>query len=68
MSTKLYFLFSRKYLLYNPLSPISVVGISVSVGFPGEQQLSTFLMLQPFNTVLHLVVTTNHQIIFVAAL
>jgi hypothetical protein len=30
------------------------------------QWLSTFLMLQPFNMVLHIVVTHNHKIIFIA--
>ena len=31
-----------------------------------EQQLPTFLMLQPFNTAPHVVVTPNHKITFVA--
>jgi hypothetical protein len=32
-----------------------------------EQQFSTFLMLQPFSTLPHVVVTPNHEIIFVAS-
>jgi hypothetical protein len=33
---------------------------------PLTSGLSTFLTMQPFNTVSHIVVTANHKIIFIA--
>jgi hypothetical protein len=33
---------------------------------PPEQWFSTFLMLQPFNRIPHVVVTPNHKIVFAA--
>lgn len=37
--------------------------ISAWKSFPLEQQISTFLMLQPFNSISHSVVVPNHKII-----
>ena len=36
---------------------------TVLMSLPPNQWLSTFLMLRPFNTVPHVVVTSNHKII-----
>lgn len=50
------------------LSPGSWSTVSVSLIFDySDQWLSTFPMLQPFNTGLHIAVTPRHTIIFVTA-
>lgn len=46
--------------------PAAPVCFGQQVSRPLEQGLSTFLMLQPFNTVLQVRVMPNHNIIFIA--
>ena len=42
-------------------------GVSLEVGFESVKQwFSTFLMLQPFNTVPRVVVTPNQNVVFIA--
>jgi hypothetical protein len=59
--------FCLESLICYQILPISIcLNFLILQKFPLVQWFSTFLMLWPFNTVPHVVVTPNHKIIFIA--